>query len=109
MNLRLYAARVTMTLSADRKSATGGTLGGVLNTEELVTEVQRVGYLLGLCNSSMLPNLITLVRQASDIMADGTQDPTQTCNGISMGLTFEMKQVQRGNVGPATPPGATCN
>ena len=31
-------------------------------------------------------NVLTAVRQASDIMADGTQDTTKMCDGISVGL-----------------------
>jgi hypothetical protein len=97
-----------MTLSADRKSATLGTIGGVLNTEEFVAELKKVGALLDLCNSSLFDSLITQVRQASDIMSDGTQDPTKTCDGISMGLNFEMGQAQLGDVGPVMPMGAAC-
>ena len=108
IKLTLYAAQVTMTLAADRKSATLGRIGGVLNTEEFVAEMKKVGYLLGLCGSGLFDGLITSVRQSSDIMADGTQDTAQVCSGISMGLGFEMKEVQLGPVGPAAPIGMSC-
>lgn len=106
MKLTLYSARATMTLSADRKSATNGVLGGVLNTEEFVAEINNLMNLLGYC--SFLSAIETKIRQASDIMADGTQDPTKTCNGISVGLGFEMKEVQIGDVGPAATTGTPC-
>jgi hypothetical protein len=108
LKLTLNAARATMTLSADRQHATGGMIGGVLNTEDFVAEVKKLGYLLGLCTNPLLPGLITQVRQASDIMHDGTQDPTKTCDGISIGITFEMAAVQLGGVGPAQPTSNTC-
>jgi hypothetical protein len=108
IKLTLYAAQLTMTLAADRKSATGGMIGGVLNTAEFVAEVNNIGYLLGLCGNSLLANLITLVEQASDIMADGTQDPTKVCNGISLGFGFDMEAAQIGSVGPAAPAVNTC-
>ena len=108
IKLTLYSAHTTMTLSEDRKSATGGMIGGVLDTEEFVAEIKKVGYLLGLCNTALFNNLVNQIRQASDIMADGTQDPEKPCNGISMGLGFEMKAVQLGDVGPPTPVGKTC-
>lgn len=108
IKLTLYAARTTMTLSADRKSALAGTIGGVLNTEEFVTEIKKVGALLQLCDSPLFATLVEQVRQASDIMADGTQDPTKTCDGISMGLGFDMIQALIGAVGPASPVGASC-
>ncbi len=109
VKLTLYAARTTMDLAGDRKSATSGRIGGVLNTEEFVAEMKKAGALLGLCESPLFAGLLTQARQASDIMADGSQDPTKTCDGISMGLGFEMKEVQLGAVGPVTPIGATCN
>jgi hypothetical protein len=108
IKLTLYSAQVKMTLAADRKSATLGMIGGVLNTEEFVTEVKKVGSLLGLCGTALFDGLLTQIRQASDILADGTQDPTKTCDGISMGLGFEMKEVQIGSVGAPTPPGMAC-
>jgi hypothetical protein len=108
IKLALYDARATMTLSADRKSATGGIIGGVLSTTDFVTEMKKVGYLLGLCGSPILDGLVTEAEQASDIMADGTQDTTKTCDGISIGISFEMKAVQLGGVGPASPMANTC-
>jgi hypothetical protein len=108
LKLTLYAAQMTMTLAADRQSATSGMLGGVLNTEELVAEVKKVGYLLGACGTTLLDNLVTAVRQASDILTDGTQDPTKMCDGISVGIGFDMKPAQIGAVGPAGPPAMTC-
>ncbi|KYF85075.1 hypothetical protein BE17_12670 [Sorangium cellulosum] len=108
IKLTLRAARMTMTLAADRKSATGGMIGGVLNTEEFVTELKKVGYLLNLCGSDVFDNMVTQIRQASDIMTDGSQDPNQTCDGITMGLGFEMTEAQLGDVGAANPVGMVC-
>ncbi|UQA60576.1 hypothetical protein [Polyangium aurulentum] len=108
IKLTLYSAQMKMTLADDRKSATAGMIGGVLNTEEFVAEIKKVGDLLGLCGNPLFDNLVTQVRQASDIMDDGTQDPGKTCNGISMGLGFEMVEAQRGDVGPANPVGTAC-
>jgi hypothetical protein len=56
----------------------------------------------------LLQSLITAVRQASDILGDGTQDPTKTCDGISMGMTFTMAPAQIGSVGPAESVGMSC-
>jgi len=108
IKLTLYSARMVMTLSADRKSATGGMIGGVLNTEEFVAEIKKIGDLLNLCGNPLFDNLVTQVRQASDIMADGTQDPDKECDGISMGLGFDMVEAQLGGVGPANEVGAAC-
>jgi hypothetical protein len=42
---------MTMTLSEDRKSATGGVIGGVLNTEEFIDQVKKVGWMGDLCDN----------------------------------------------------------
>lgn len=108
LKLTLYHAQITMDLSADRKSATGGVIGGVLNTEELIDQVKKVAFMADLCEGATYQSILTAVRQTSDIMADGTQDPSQTCDGISFGVHFEMSEVQLGDVGPAAPLGNAC-
>jgi len=108
IKLTLHSAQATMTLAADRKSATAGIIGGVLNTEEFVAEVKKVGELLGLCGSPLFDGLITQIRQASDIMTDGTQDPNKTCDGISIGLGFELSEALISSVGQAMPVGSAC-
>jgi hypothetical protein len=108
IKLTLYNARIKMNLAADRKSATGGMIGGVLNTEEFVAEMSKVGLLLGLCGNPLFDNLVAQVRQASDILADGTQDPNKECDGITMGLGFDMYGANIGDVGPANPVGMGC-
>jgi hypothetical protein len=108
IKLTLHAAHVTMKLSADRKSATGGVIGGVLNTDEFVAEVKKILWVFGYCDPSVSDAIITQVKQASDIMTNGTQNPNKTCDGISMGLGFEMQEVQIGDVGMPATMGMTC-
>jgi hypothetical protein len=108
IKLTLYGARVIMTLSEDRKSVTGGMIGGVLDTEEFIAQVKKIGAMFDFCDQALFDTILTQVRQASDIMTDGSQDPTKTCDGISMGIAFEMKEVQIGEVGPAAPIGLAC-
>lgn len=108
IKLTLYHARITMNVAPDRSSATSGMIGGVLNTEEFVAELKKVGFLMGLCSNPLFDNLLKQVRQASDILADGTQDPTKPCDAISMGLGFDMGGAQIGDVGPANPVGMAC-
>jgi hypothetical protein len=108
MKLTLHAAQVTMSLSPDRKSAINGMIGGVLDTEEFIAELKKVGYLLAICGNAGLSGLETVVRQASDIMVTGKQDPMMTCNGISVGIGFDMKPAQIGVVAPAAAPSMSC-
>jgi len=57
-----------------------------------------------LCMGPTIDSLLAQMTQASDILADGSQDPAQTCNGISIGLGFKMKPVQIGVIAPPGPP-----
>jgi hypothetical protein len=49
-----------------------------------------------------------MVAQAPDILADATQDPTKTCDAISIGIGFEAVAVQLGPVQPMSPPLPAC-
>lgn len=84
------------------------TIGGVIKTEDLVAEVKKIGYLLGECNQAVLASFILQIRQASDILSDGTQDPQKTCDGISIGLGFEVTQAQRGPIGTPAQTSQSC-
>jgi hypothetical protein len=63
---------------------------------------------IGVCGTALFDNLVTQVRQASDILTDGGQNPAQTCDGISIGVGFEMTEAQLGGTGPQTPPALAC-
>lgn len=108
LKLTLHGAQLKLTLSEDRRSAISGVLGGVLNTEELIDQIKKVGWIADRCDDEAFQAILTYVRQVSDIMTDGTQDPDQTCDGISFGLNLEMKEVQLGEVGPPSDPGMAC-
>lgn len=87
----IHKARITMTISPDGKTATNGTLSGVASREALA---EAVGKLFGfvdrsLCEGSIVEGIEMSVRQAADIMADGTQNPDAECDGISIGIGFE--------------------
>jgi hypothetical protein len=112
ITLTIHAASISLDLAADRQSATGGRIGGVLDTEEFIKEVKKAVFSLkgsAGCQLISLVNAEQTIRQASDILNDGTQNTAMPCNGISIGFGFTMKPVQLGGVGPTTPPAAgTC-
>ena len=100
--LSLAATHVTisMKVSDDGLSATEGVISAVLLPDALV-EVgkQIVGSFNPLfCNYGAFENLANEIRGASDILLDGTQDSSQTCNGISAGIGFDAVRVQLGPV-----------
>lgn len=82
-----------------------GTISGVIGTEEFIASLKEDGEAFdkGLCTPDDPANWAEQIRQASDIMKDGTQDPTKTCDGISIGLGFDAKLIQLGGVAPAQP------
>ena len=111
VKLTLARAIISMDLDPDRKSATRGTIAGILDTEALVKEIEKLvtGLTDQFCDVTSLEPILDSVRQASDVLNDGTQDPTKTCNGISIGIGFEMKAVHLGDVGtPASTLPSKC-
>ncbi|MCC6559454.1 MAG: hypothetical protein IT372_41575 [Polyangiaceae bacterium] len=106
LNLTISQATMSMDFDADHKGAVNGTIAGVLETEVLITELKKVvgGFQPSLCEGSTIEGILNQIRQASDIMKDGTQDPAQTCNGISIGLGFSGQAVQLGDIAAASEP-----
>lgn len=102
----LRFARATMTISDDGTTASNGTLSGIISTEELVTEIGRVAGRISaqLCSGSTLDTIKTTIRQASDILVDGTHDATRACDGISFGIGFDAVKVSASGTTPDPPP-----
>ncbi|MFO0613746.1 MAG: hypothetical protein U0414_14225 [Polyangiaceae bacterium] len=105
LHLKLHAASVRATLSQDHTTIQQGILSGVLDTEEFAAEANRVmgAWSKDLCGTMVTQSVLTQIRQASDIMTDGTQNPSVTCDGISIGLGFDGAVTTLGAVAPPTP------
>jgi hypothetical protein len=100
-----------MKLSADGVTATEGMLSGVLATKELEEAVAKMAQALSseLCSGSTIDSIKQSIRQGSDIMKDGTQDPAKECDGISVGIGFEAVRVTLAGVAPkASPSPSPC-
>ncbi|MDC0741158.1 hypothetical protein [Polyangium mundeleinium] len=108
LRLPIHLARIAMHLDADLQGATAGQISGVIYTQDLSDEVAKLAARFdeSFCdpNSPTLQSILKQLRQASDIMSDGTQDPTKPCDAISIGVGFTMKSAQLGAVVPAAPP-----
>ncbi len=108
MIVPIHHVRTTFALAPDGTSANSGQIGGIIRTEELVQAVANgaAAFDSSFCDpqSPTLQSILNQMRQASDIMQDGTQDPTKECDGISIGLGFTMKPAQIGPVAPLAPP-----
>ena len=83
-----------------------GYLSGVLATKELEDAIAKMAQALSpdLCSGSTIESIKQSIRQASDIMKDGTQDPAKECDGVSIGIGFEAVRVTLGSVAPKASP-----
>lgn len=100
--LTIKAAVITVELNADRTVGSNGIIAGVLNTEDLVAEIAKIAENLagdqeGLCpGDTLFESVVQTIRNASDIMADGSQNAGATCDGISIALGFDATAVTIG-------------
>lgn len=106
VNLTIEKAQLSMELAPGHDGATQGIIGGVVETEALLAELRKLAssFNTEFCDpeNPALKSIENSIRRASDIMADGTQNPDAECNAISLGIGFEMKPVKLGPVAPET-------
>jgi hypothetical protein len=74
--------------------AANGTIAGVIDTELLISGLQSVAGRIStsLCGSAF-DGIADQIRQASDIVKDGSNKAGVNCDGISVGLGFVAKRV----------------
>lgn len=104
--LRITHPVVTMTI-APNGNVTDGIIAGVIPTESFVLELKKLAgsFDPSLCSGPTMDSIVTQIRQASDIMQDGTNgDPNVECDGISVGLGFNGSLAVLGGIAPSTPP-----
>jgi hypothetical protein len=99
LDLTMYKAIVTFE-HKDPTTAANGIIAGILNTDELIGGLTKIAGRLqkDLCSGDQLKLFTDQIRAVSDIMADGSQDPSKTCDGISIGLGFDAKQIANPSV-----------
>jgi hypothetical protein len=104
--LIIHQPVIYATLSADRTKLTGGIIAGVLSLDEVSADLKKTagGFDPSLCSGSTIDSILAQIAQASDILADGSQDPTKVCTGISIGLGFTAKAVTLGDIAPEPTP-----
>jgi hypothetical protein len=98
--------RIRMKLAAGGNNATEGVISGVLATKELEEAIAKMAQAMSpdLCEGSTIESIKQSIRQASDILKDGTQDPSKDCDGISIGIGFEAVRVTLAGVAPKGSP-----
>jgi hypothetical protein len=102
INLTIANAVITLQLNAAHTGGTKGIIAGVIKTTDLVGQIQQVAgsFDSSLCSGPTIMSIISEITRASDILKDGTQDPTQQCDGISIGIGFDAAVVQLGPIAP---------
>ncbi|APR87666.1 hypothetical protein A7982_13015 [Minicystis rosea] len=101
---------ITMVLDGAHQSATSGTIAGVMPTDAFVTVMKQVAGSFDptLCSGPTIDSIVAQLEQASDILTDGSQDPSKVCDGISVGLGFDARRVNVGSVVTTPPPPNPC-
>lgn len=116
LSLNINQAVIAVKLDGGRTAGSEGIIAGVLETEALVTEIGEVASVLagdsteGLCpGDTLFESVMQTIRNASDIMKNGTQNPGATCDGISIAIGFDAEIVELGGVAePSEPTPSTC-
>jgi hypothetical protein len=105
VELALFIQGVQLSLSINRAAITfdhtapndikNGTISGVINTEALVMGIEKVAGRIStqLCGGSTLDTIKQTIRQASDILSDGTNKAGVNCDAISIGIGFTGKKI----------------
>jgi hypothetical protein len=113
LTLDINQAIITFTHSSAHL-ADIGTIAGVIDTEQLISGLQKIAGRLetSLCNdSAAFEQIAQEIRQASDIMTDGSNAAGAACTGISVGLGFTAAEIKHPDtVAPAATAGSDpCN
>ena len=94
LSLTINRAAITFDHTAPN-DITNGTISGVIGTEALVSGIEKVAGRIStqLCGGSTLDTIKQTIRQASDILQDGTNRAGANCDAISIGLGFTGKRI----------------
>jgi len=93
--LDLTITQAVITCTAASGACNNGTIAGVINTEDLISKLKKVAGRIStsLCQGSAFDSIAQQIRQASDILSDGTNVAGKACDGISIGLGFDSKEI----------------
>lgn len=107
ITIPIHNPTFVMDLDPGHLSATQGTIAGVIPTaafqSALVQAAAQVDPSFCDPSNATIQSIINQVGQASDILVDGTQDPSKPCDGISIGIGFDAARVGLGTVTTVAP------
>jgi hypothetical protein len=96
--LPLQHVQVAMHVASGNGSAASGTLSAVARAQDVVAWLQLFAGTIStsLCSGAAFQSIASQFDQMSDIMANGTNEPGQPCDAISVGAGFDAVAVQLG-------------
>ena len=94
LTLTINKALITFTHKPPN-DLTDGVIAGVIDTAQFVDGISSVAgrFSPELCSGTTVEGIKDSIRQASDMLADGSQAAGVACTGISVGLGFTAKRV----------------
>ncbi len=107
LELNIYKAVATFEHSAPT-TASNGVIAGLIKTDELITGLSKIAGQFDpkFCKAEELTTIVDSIKGVSDILSDGTQDTSKTCDAISIGIGFEATQIANPTkVAPPADPG----
>jgi len=100
LDVNVHSAIVTFQPGTSAGTITNGTIAGTIVTTELISSLQSVaGHIsTSLCSGSAFNSISQQITQASDIIIDSSSGNVSNsagtaCNGISIGLGFDAKEI----------------
>jgi hypothetical protein len=99
--------QIVATVSADGTALTDGVVAGIFPVEAFVSAARPIAVGIdrsSICKGSAFESIAQQLRQAAEILVDGTQAPNRDCDGISFGIGFEAKLT---TLGPVVDPTVT--
>lgn len=113
LNLTMTSTVVTLALDADHKNATRGVLGGAMPMSTLESLLRPIALSSGFCPGTPLyDSLFKTISRFPDVVvgAKDLQSTTVPCDGMSIGIGFDVQSIQPATeiVDPPPPDPSKC-
>jgi hypothetical protein len=95
IDLGLDIEQAIITMDINGTSATNGRIAGVINASKLIDGLRDLGgkFSTSLCKGSTFDSIADQIRQAADMLSDGSNTSGKDCDAISVGLAFEATEI----------------
>ena len=95
VSLDLTVHQSTIVFEHAGSTAANGTIAGVLDTEQFIAGLRKVvsRFSTSFCTGDGFNSIAQQIRQASDILSNGTNAAGSDCNGISIGVGFTAAEI----------------